>query len=230
MATSGTTAFNPPLGSLAAYALGRCDVRRTAILQEHLEDAYIAANLILQDWSNEQPQLFDLELLSFPLVQGQQTIMLPANVILVTDCYIQTPVANGITNNRVIYPIGRSEFSSYPNPLQQGWPSVYWFNRVVPPTLNLYLVPDGNLQYTLFAYALIQSQDAQLAGQVQMAIPSRWLKAYVDAMSRDLSLTYAPEKYAALEVVAGKSYDRARTQEREVVTIYVTPGLGSYYE
>jgi hypothetical protein len=230
MATSGTTSFNPPLGSLAAYALGRCDVRRTAILQEHLDDAYFAANLILQDWSNEQPQLFDLTLLSFPLTQGQQTITLPANVILVTDCYIQTPVANGITNNRVIYPIGRSEFSSYPNPLQQGWPSVYWFNRVVPPTLNLYLVPDGNLQYTLFAYAFIQSQDAQLAGQVQMAIPPRWLMAFSDAIARELSLTYAYEKFPVLSAKAEQSYERARTQEREVVPIYITPGLGSYYE
>ncbi len=230
MATSGTTAFNPPLGSLAAYALGRCDVRRTAILQEHLEDVFMASNLILQDFSTEEPKLWTMELLSFPLTQGQQVVALPSNVILVTDVYLQTQVANGVTNNRVLYPVGRSEWASYPSPLQEGFPSVYWFNRVLPPTLNLYLVPDGNLVYTLFAYAFTQMQDAIVVGQTQMALPPRWLKAFVDALARDLSLSYAAEKYPVLQMVAKESYERASTQEREVVPLYVTPGLGSYYE
>lgn len=230
MATSGTTDFNPALGGLAAYALGRVKVRRTAILQEHLTDAYIAANLVLQDWSNDQPNLWDLELLQFSIVQGQQVITLPSNVVMVTDAYVQKPVGNGVINNRIIFPVGRSEWASYPNPLQQAQPTTYWFNRVLPPTLNLYPVPDQNGPYTLFVYALTQSEDALVTGGTQLAIPVRWMMAFADALAVELSYTYAPDMTAGLTTKAAGSYQRARIQEREVVDIYIAPGLSFYYQ
>ena len=229
MATSGTTIFNPALGSLAVYALGRVKVRRTAVLQEHLADAYMAANLVLQDWSNDQPNLWDLHLLQFPITQGQQVVTLPANVVMVTDSYVQKPVGNGVINNRVIFPVGRSEFASYPNPFQQAQPTTYWFDRVLPPTMSLYPVPDQNGPYTLFVYVLTQSQDAVVANQTQLAIPPRWFMAFADALALELSYTYAPDMTAGLTTKAAASYQRASIQEREVVDIFICPRRLVYY-
>lgn len=228
-------------------------VRRTAVLQEHLADAYMAANLILSDWSTDQPLLWDVDLQTAPLAQGQQIVQCPPDTIMVADAYVQTQasgfltdnvgvplvdesgalMANGSTqfaNNRVIFPVGRSEFASYPNPFLQAPTTTYWFDRLISPVIHLYPVPDRNGPYVLFYWRFKKSQDATLAGGTQVAIPARWLMAYVDALAVELSYTYAPEMSAALTAKAAASYQRARIAEREVVSIYIAPGLASYYD
>lgn len=230
MATSGVYTFDPPVGSLAAYALGRVGVRRSAIEQEHLSDAYMAANLILQGWSAQQPKLWTLDTLTFALTQGQQVVTLPENFIIVTDAYIQTQVSAGVVNNRIIFPVGRSEWISYPNPFTQAFPTIYWFNRVLPPTVNLYPVPDGNGPYTLYVFGFRQNQDSLLKGQIQAELPGRWLLAYADAIAAELAPTYAPDKYLMLAEKAAGSYKTVSDFEREVVPIYIAPGLSSYFD
>lgn len=237
MATSGTTSFNPALGQLAGYALGHVGVRRTAILQEHLADAYMAANLVQQDWSNDQPLLWDVDLQSVALTQGQQTVTCPADTIMVADAYIQTSPGAGTVNNKIIFAVGRSEWASYPNPLQQAPPTTFWFDRLITPTINLYPVPDQNGPYQLFYYRFKQNEDAVIGNQTQVAVPPRWLMAYADAIALELSFTYAPDKSAGLALklngngstIEG-SYTRARRAEREVVPIYIQPGLSFYYD
>lgn len=204
-------------------------MRRTAILQEHLADAYMAANLVLQDWSNDQPLLWDIALTSVVLTQGQQVVTCPADTIVVTDAYIQTDVGNGVVNNKIIFSVGRSEWASYPNPLMQAPPTTFWFDRTLVPTINLYPVPDGNGPYTLFYYRFKQSEDAVINNQTQLAIPPRWLMAFSDALAVELSYTYAPAASAALDKKAKETYARARIAERENVDIYIQPGLSFYF-
>jgi hypothetical protein len=206
------------------------DVRRSAIQQEHLSDFYLACNLVQAAWGNDQPLLWNLSLLNFTLTQGQQVVTLPSNVIVVGDVYIQTQTGSAIPNNRLIYPIGRTEFASIPTPTMQAFPTSYWWDRVLPPTLNLWPVPDGTQVYTLFTYVFTQNQDAALSNGTQLAMPQRWLLALVDAAAKELSLTYAPDRFQVLSLKAAESYQLARTQEREIVPIYVTPGLASYFE
>ncbi len=197
----------------------------------------MAANMVLQDWSNEQPLLWDIDLQSVTLTQGQQTVTCPSDTVIVTDAYIQTNVGSGQINNKIIFGVGRSEWASYPNPLQQAPPTTFWFDRTLTPTINLYPVPDGNGPYTLFYYRFKQSQDAVISNQTQLAIPPRWLMAFTDALALELSLTYAPQAAQALALklngngttIEG-SYTRARRAERENVNIYMSPGLSFYYE
>ena len=197
----------------------------------------MAANMVLQDWSNEQPLLWDIDLQSVTLTQGQQTVTCPSDTVIVTDAYIQTNVGSGQINNKIIFGVGRSEWASYPNPLQQAPPTTFWFDRTLTPTINLYPVPDGNGPYTLFYYRFKQSQDAVISNQTQLAIPPRWLMAFTDALTLELSLTYAPQAAQALALklngngttIEG-SYTRARRAERENVNIYMSPGLSFYYE
>ena len=193
--------------------------------------------MVLQDWSNEQPLLWDIDLQSVTLTQGQQTVTCPSDTVIVTDAYIQTNVGSGQINNKIIFGVGRSEWASYPNPLQQAPPTTFWFDRTLTPTINLYPVPDGNGPYTLFYYRFKQSQDAVISNQTQLAIPPRWLMAFTDALALELSLTYAPQAAQALALklngngttIEG-SYTRARRAERENVNIYMSPGLSFYYE
>jgi len=197
----------------------------------------MAGNLVLQDWSNDQPLLWDVDLQSVVLTQGEQTVTCPADTILVADAYIQTNVGAGQINNKIIFSVGRSEFASYPNPLIQAPPTTFWFDRTIVPSINLYPVPDGNGPYTLFYYRFKANQDTTISNQTQVAIPPRWLMAYADAIALELAMTYAPSRAEELAIklngngtnIEG-SYTRARRAEREVVPIYLSPGLSSYFE
>ena len=231
MATSGTQFFNPGLGSIGAFAFGRCGIRRAQITVEHLADMAMAANLVLVDWSVDQPNLWGVTLNSVPLVQGTTEYTLPSNVLLVLDCFTRVTVS-GIQQDRIMYGVSRSEYASYPNKLQQGYPSVYWADRVHPIQMNIYLAPDGNFPYTLFYYAIQQDDDAILAGGAQLDTPYRMLSAFTDALAAKLALSYpppAPMTADALDKVASRSYAAARAQESENTALFITPGLSSYF-
>jgi hypothetical protein len=228
MSASGTWNFNPSIGSIGAYCLGRSDVRRSAIDMGHLADVAVAANLVLGDWSLDEPNLWNIELVPITLTQGVTEYTLPANVLMVLDCFIRTTDA-GVQNDRIIYGVSRSEYAAYPNKLYQAFPTVYWADRVVPIQVSLYPTPDGNGPYTLNIWCVQQDQDASLGAAGTLDIPYRMFSPFVDALAAKLALTYKPERFPMLEQVAMKSYAMARAQENEEVPIYIIPGLNGYY-
>jgi hypothetical protein len=229
MATSGTYSWNPALSNIGAYALGRCNVRRPEITIGHLTDVAMAANLVLSDFSVDQPNLWAVELNTFPLVQGTIAYTLPANVLMVLDVYLTvTPASNGTAYNRIIYGVSRSEYASYPRPLEQAPPTIYWQDRIVPIVLTLYPAPDGNASYVLNYYAVIQDQDAVLTASTQVDLPYRQMSVFADCLAAKLALTYAQDRYPLLNSVAEKSYARVRAGENEMVSLYIVPGIGPY--
>lgn len=253
-----TTAFDPTVGSLGAYALGRCNIRRTAIDMGHLTDVAMAANLVLSDFSTDEPNLWGVTLNSINLVQGTATYTLPANVLLMLDVYLRVTqsgtatiyeldgfgnqVLDGFGNpiilvqgtttsyyDRILWSVSRTEYASYPNKNTQAPPTTFWADRVVPIQLTIYPTPDGNGPYTLYYYCVQQDQDALLPAAGQMSIPYRTYNAFADALSAKLALTYAPERFTMLESVAGASYARMRGSENENVALFIAPGLNGFY-
>lgn len=232
MATSNSWNFNPSIGSIGAYAFGRCGIRRPQITVEHLTDMATAANLVLVDWSVDQPNLWGVTLNSVPLVQGTTIYTLPPNVLLVLDCFIRV-TTNGVENDRVIYGVSRSEYAAYQNKLMQAYPTVYWADRVQPIQMNIYPCPDQNGPYTLYYYCVEQDQDALLAGGTQLDTPYRMLSAFTDALAAKLALSYPPPPPMTIDIldkVATRSYAAARGQENENVPLFITPGLSGYYQ
>lgn len=229
MASTGTQAFNPSAGDLGLYALRRCGIDRTAVSADHLVDMALAANLVLSDLSTEEPNLWRVTLTSILLVQGTTQYTLPANLLMVLNCYIRTVVGGTINQDRVVYGVSRDEYSSYPNKQLQQPPTVYWADRVVPIVLNLYPAPDQNGPYTLFVYAIQQDDDVAVAGGATLDLPYRYLKAFSDGLSKELALTYAPERVQQLSLEYQASKLRAQTNDRENTPLFITPGLNRYY-
>ena len=64
MATSGTYTFNPSLGEIVLYAYNLCEVRNTAIAQEHMEAARMSTNLLLANWANRGVNLWAVDLVT----------------------------------------------------------------------------------------------------------------------------------------------------------------------
>lgn len=231
MATSGTQNFptQTSLASIGLYALNRVGVPRTSVRTDHLDDVAMAANMVLADLGTDQPWLYKLVQNSITLTQGTTTYTLPANVLLVTDAIIRTSVA-GTPNDRVIFPVSKTDYLSYPNKLLQQPPTVFWADRVVPIQLSLYPTPDGNGPYTLIYLAIQQNDDAVIGSAAQLDIPYRLVNAFKDLLVAELALTYDKANAAMFATVAAATKQRAETSDREQVSLYITPGLQRYYQ
>jgi hypothetical protein len=236
MTTSGTYAFNPSLGEAVINAFSRCGVRRTSLVQEHLQDARFEMNLMLSEWSNRGVNLWKVDLQTIPLVQGVSTYYAATNniqadsarTVMVLDAYIAQ--GSGQSEfDRLLMPISRTEWAQTPNKNLQAPPTTFWFDRLINPTITVWPVPDQSNQYTLNFYRVIQVQDAELPNGQTMDIPYRWLDAAVSGLAARLAAIYAPDRLAMLATKAEQAYQIAATQDTENVPLYIMPGLSGYY-
>ena len=227
MTTSSTYNFNPGLGEATIYAFNLCGVRGTALLQEHMETARMAANMMLGRWSSEGVNLWAVDLQSIPLVQGVSTYSVPSNTIVMLDSYVVVS-SGGVTTNRLILPISRTEYASYPNPSQQGFPTTYWFDRLLSPTVTLWPTPDGN--ETAFNYYRVrQLQDSNFTDGQTVEIPYYFLEAFAYGLAQRLAMIWAPEKVAMLKPLADEAYNIAAQQNVETAQQYISPQISSYF-
>lgn len=227
MATSGTYTFNPSLGEITIYAYQLIGVRPTALLQEHMDAARTATNMMFTRWSNQGVNLWEVTLTEVPLVQGQTSYSVPSNVVVMLDAYIR--VTSGTTNtDRIILPISRTEYASYPNKSQQGFPTTFWFDRLLQPYVYLWPVPDGS-QTSLIYYSVNRLQDANLDGTQQLDIPPIWLEAMAYGLAYRLAQIWAPEKVAVFQPQAEEAYQIAAEQNVETAQQYISPQISGYF-
>ena len=224
--TSGTYNFAPSLGEVVLNAYARIGVRRTEIAQTHLADARMEANLLLAKISNLQPNLWTVDLQALPLLQGASTYTVPAETVMILDAYIRY---GSPSTDRSIYPISRSEYSTYPNKNTQAFPTIFWFDRLISPTITLWPVPDGNGPYTLFYYRVRQVQDAEYSNGQNIEIPYLWLDAFTAGLAYRLARIYAPSLEGQRKMDADEAWQQAATQNVENVNLVMSPGLSSYF-
>jgi hypothetical protein len=227
--TSQSYDFNPGLGEMILEAYSRIGVRPAEITTQHMYHARISANLVLSEWSSLQPNLWEIGLQSSPLIQGSATYSVSAETVMVLDAYITTSLT-GEEQDRYIVPISRTEYASYPNKEQQGFPTVYWFDRIISPTITLWPVPDGNGPYELNYYSVRQTQDAVTAGGKTIEIPYRFLDAFAAALAWRLSEKYAPQVEPRMYEKMARSWEIAARQDVENVPLYIAPMLSGYYD
>ena len=284
---SGTYLFDPSLGEMTLYAYNLIGVRNTAILQEHMESARMAANMLLGRWSSQGVNLWKVTRQSIPLVAGQPTYDVPTNNITMLDTYIvtggvtltgsisgttltvtsgspsvgmmisgnsiiqgtqilsgsgsswtisasQTVAAGPIIGetaqsiNRLILPISRTEYASYANKEQQGFPTAYWQDRLLNGNVTLWPVPDGT-QTALSYYQVGQIDDAAFTNGMQVSLPVYFYEAFAYALAQRLALIWAPEKVQLIKPLADEAYLIAVEQNVENAPTYITPMISGYY-
>jgi hypothetical protein len=227
MKTSGTYSFDPAMGEAVLYAYGMCGVRRTALTQQHMEDARVATNMLMGRWSADGVNLWQVDLVSFPLIAGQATYPVPANTIVMLDMYYT--ISNGAqTIDRIVTPVSRTEYASYPNKKQHGSPTVAWFDRLLSPTVTLWLVPNGQ-QVSFSYYRLRQTQDSKFENGTSVEIPTYFLESYVFGLATRLAAIWAPERAVGLKAMADESWGISTRQNQETANTYVSPMVGGYY-
>jgi hypothetical protein len=224
---SGTRLFAPNLSELVLFALGLCGIRRTAVLQEHLVDAHMAVNLLLADWTLRGVNLWQVELITIPLIQGISTYTIDPTIVVLLDGYV-TFGQPSHPIDRIILPISRTEYASYPNKLHQAPPTVFWMDRLLAPTVTLWPVPDGH-QISVSFYALQQTQDANYDSGQQPAIPIVWLKALVFGTAEYVAAMWAPERISMISATYKDAYLAASTNNVETAQQFFSPQLSSYW-
>lgn len=225
--TTGEYNFAPSMGEMVLYAYGLCGIRRTALTQSHFEDARIATNLVMGRASADGVNLWQVDLQCIPLVQGCTTYQVPNNTIVMLDAYYT--ISNGQQcTDRIMTPISRTEYANYPNKQQQGAPTVFWFDRLLAPTVTIWPAPNGQ-QASFKYYRLRQTQDSSLKDGQNVEIPIYFLEWYGFALAYRLALSWAQDKAPALKVEAAESWDIATRQNRETANTYISPMLNGYY-
>ncbi len=228
MATSGTYTYNPGLGEITLYAYNLIGVRNTAVLQEHMEAARMASNMMLSRWSNQGVNLWAVDLQTVSIVAGTTTYSVPTDTVVILDAYMR--IDDGVNDpiDRLILPVSRSEYASYPNKEQQGFTTTYWFDRLLSPTVTLWPVPDGSAQYLKY-YRVRRIQDSNLQGGEQVEIPYLWLEAFAYGLAQRLAIIWAPDKVAILKPMADEAYMIAAEQNVETAQQYISPTLSGYW-
>jgi hypothetical protein len=287
MTVSGTFNYNPSLGELTLYAFNLCGIRNTALLQEHMESARMASNLLLGRWSSEGVNLWTVTRQTIPLVAGQSTYSVPGNNIVMLDTYIvtsgevftgsisgttltvtsgtpsigmtisgdaivtgtlitagsgsswtvsisQTVAAGDIIGetgqsiDRLILPISRTEYASYPNKEQQGFPTTYWQDRLISGNVTLWPVPDGT-QTALSFYQISQIDDSDFANGQTVNVPYYFLEAFAYGLAQRLAMIWAPDRVQMIKPLADESYQIAAMQNIETAQQYISPMISGYF-
>ena len=311
MATSGTYNFNPSLGEVVLYAYNLCEIRNTALAQEHMEAARMASNLLLSNWSNRGVNLWavDLQQVNFNqtptistitgngttttltyatpntpvytvglqitvagtgVVDGTQTVTASANgsvsfaasfngtssggtissatptgtysvdpnTVVLLDSYVTTTQSTQQPIDRIILPVSRTEYASYPNKQQTGFPTVFWFDRLIDasrsagsqgPQVTLWPVPDGQSSQYLKYYRVRQIQDSNFTSGQTVEIPYLWLEAYAYALAFRLAIQWNAQKAPLLKPLADEAYAVAAEQNVETAQQYISPQIFGYF-
>lgn len=226
--TSGTYNFSPSAGDFVLNAFDRIQIRPTEISQTQMQRAIMELNLALTRFNNMPGQnLWTIDLQSIPLVQGSATYSVPAETRMILSAFIRYQTNPAL--DRYMFPISRDEYAAISTKETQGFPSQYWFDRLISPTITFYLVPDGAFSYDFFYYRARQIQDANVINGQNLEIPLRFFDAITADLAHRLARIYRPEQEEMRKADRDEAWAIASTEDTEWTPMYITPGLTGYF-
>ena len=235
MTSSGTYNYSLSIGEAVIEAFARCMIHPPAILQNHMLVARRETNLLLVELANRQVNLFKVEQFSTDLTQGTATYDVAPRVVMILDAYISLNNGDSNQTDRYITPFSRTDYASQSNKQTQGFPTNYWFDRLILPTVTFWPVPDDGGPYTLNYYACTQMQDANIASGETPDLPYRWLDVLVSGLAKRLARCFPPQGMdptafqAARDADYNEAWMHAATQDVENVNLRLSPQIGGYY-
>jgi hypothetical protein len=232
MATTGTYAFNPSAADVVLNAFGMIGKRRTQLDYEAFENAGFQAQMVGVDFTNRNPNRWQMETVTVPVLADVPTYTLNPQVVavsLVTIDTVATPV-----QTRVLGPLSAVDYGSQPNKEQEGVPTSYFFSLLTPsPTLTVWPVYGTSSTYVLNVQTFKQQQDVRLDGGYTLDTPYRFLDAYTFALAARLAVYYPdparPTLAADLNTAFETKFALAAQLDQERVNLRVSPSLSSYF-
>ena len=129
--TSNLYLFPDSTSNLLLSAFDDAGIRQTEVTQEHLDSSKRLINRIFSMWSNKGVNLWAVDLQIIPLIDGVATYVVDPATVAILDVYISTPQSASQTD-LILTSASRSEYARYPNKLQPGKPTIYWYDNLAP--------------------------------------------------------------------------------------------------
>jgi len=231
LSSSGTYNFSVSNGEVVLAAYERIKIFAPSIRVEHMMTARRELNFLLAEAANKQVNLWKVDKVSVPLINGQAEYAVDPKTVMILDGWITTGVSSPSDANDIyIVPISRTEYASFANKQTPGRPTCYWFDRLISPTVTMWPVPNQNNNYVFNYYRCVQMQDANLAGGETPDLPYLWLDWFVAGMAHRLSRPYSTTEIEKLRKAdAVEAWTIAATQNVENTPLTLSPNIGSYY-
>jgi hypothetical protein len=218
MATSGTTSFNITIDETIEEAYERCGVRTNS--GHDIKSARRSLNLLFSEWGNRGINLWKIKSQTETLVNGQATYTTPSDCSDVLEMVVTT---TGGTQQSLTK-ISRSEYIAIPNKTDSGTPSQYYVNRLIAPTITLYLAPDTSAVTNIFYYYIARIEDAGAYSNTT-DMPYRFYPCMVSGLAFYLSQKIAPDRIQALKLLYEDELKRALEEDGQRTSVYITPNV-----
>lgn len=134
------------------------------------------------------------------------------------------------TGDRLLSALSRSEYMAIATKMNTGFPSGYYFDQTITPTIILWPVPavnnppgPTNILYTNYRYAQDITQMFQTA-----EVPQRFYDALVAGLAARLALKFAVDKFQIMKGEAQEAYAIAANTDFENVTLRFEPDFTAY--
>ena len=231
MVTTGTYAFNPAASDIVLNAYALVGQRATMLTVEHFERAAFQAQMLGVDFTNRNPNRWQMEEVPIVLQAGVPTYQLPPETVAVSAVWIdRTPGPI----SRVLGPLSAVDYASIAAKFQQGTPNSYFFNLLTPiPTITFWLVPNQNPAFTARVQTFKQQQDTSLKNDATVDTPYRFLDALTWGLASRLAVLYPDQSRPTLPVDLKaqylESFRLAAQLDQERVPLRLGPILSGYY-
>ena len=214
MATSGTNTFALDVADTIEEAYERIGIElRTGY---DARTARRSLNLLLQDLSNRQVNLWKLVQSSQALVAGTASYTLASKIL-----DIQNVVLRRAGIDTTMHRLGQSTYQTRPNKTVQSRPSQFWLERLSTPVLHIYPAPENSTDTVEF-YAMERIEDITTS-QETIDIPSRFGPAIVSGLSYWLAVKKAPERAQMMKAIYDEDLKNAMDEDRERVSLRLVP-------
>ena len=221
MATSGTTTFDLNVDDIIEEAYERCGVRTNSGYD--LKSARRSLNLLFSEWGNRGVHLWKVELQTQALTAGTISYAVDAKVSDVLEAYLSTTSGQTSSTQDVsLTKIDRSAYAALPNKGATGNPSQYYVDRLLTPTINLYIAPDASTYTHVKYYSINRIQDAG-AYTDQTDAPFRFLPCMCSGLAYYLSIKKNPQITQNLRLYYEDELQRALTQDGQRTSVYISP-------
>jgi len=220
MATSGTTSFNITIDETIEEAYERCGVRTNS--GHDIKSARRSLNLLFSEWGNRGINLWKVKSKTETLVNGTATYSTPSDCSDVLEMVVT--VTGG--TQQTLTKISRSEYIAIPNKTDTGTPSQYYVDRLISPTISLYLAPDTSAVTNIFYYYIARIEDAGSYTNTS-DMPYRFYPCMVSGLAFYLAQKIAPERIDVLKMLYEDELKRALDEDGQRTSVYITPNV--YY-
>lgn len=229
--SSGIYNFAMTNGSMIVEAFDRIQIEPPEITRHKMMSARSSINLELIEWEDAGFLFWKTVTGTINLVGNQATYVLPASLVTLEELWYSNVNGNGpgVNQDRIMVPITRTDYAALSNKLQQGIPTQYWFQMLVPPQVTISQVPNvGAPNYVLNWFGLQQMQDANLGGGETPDVPRRAYDALCAGLAKRLAMKFKPELYEARKADAEAAFMGLARRDQEPGPISYLPNVGVY--